>query len=58
MTGKDPVTVIQEIVRRTHGAETKGSERVVVTARELLAGLSVAERDAVFGGNAAAVYRL
>ena len=33
-------------------------ERVVATARKLLAGLSVAERDAVFGGNAAAVYRL
>jgi len=33
-------------------------ERVVATARELLAGLSGAELDAVFGGNAEGVYRL
>jgi N-acyl-D-amino-acid deacylase len=31
-TGKDPVTVIQEIVHRTHGEETGGREGVVVTA--------------------------
>jgi N-acyl-D-amino-acid deacylase len=32
MTLKDPVTVIQEVVRKTHGAEPRGSERVIVTA--------------------------
>jgi N-acyl-D-amino-acid deacylase len=32
MTGKDPVTVIQEIVRQTRGQGARGSERVVVTA--------------------------
>jgi N-acyl-D-amino-acid deacylase len=32
MTLKDPVAVIQEVVRKTHGAEPRGSERVIVTA--------------------------
>ncbi len=32
LTSKDPVTVIQEIVSKTHGAGAKGSESVVVTA--------------------------
>jgi N-acyl-D-amino-acid deacylase len=31
-TGKDPVTLIQEIVRRTHGEGATGREGVVVTA--------------------------
>ncbi|HZO90336.1 MAG TPA: D-aminoacylase [Chthonomonadaceae bacterium] len=31
-TGKDPVTVIQEVVRHTHGKEATGREGVVVTA--------------------------
>ena len=36
MTGKDPVTVIQEIVKKTHGdtPETKAGESVVVTAMQ------------------------
>jgi L-fuconolactonase len=33
-------------------------DRVLVTARELLAGLSLAEREAVLGGSAARIYRL
>jgi N-acyl-D-amino-acid deacylase len=33
-TKKDPVTVIQEIVRKTHGAGAKGRESVVVTAMQ------------------------
>ena len=32
LIGKDPVTVIQEVVRKTHGNDAKGSESVVVTA--------------------------
>ena len=32
LTGKDPVTVIQEVVRKTHGKGAEGSESVVVTA--------------------------
>lgn len=31
-TGKDPVSLIQEIVSRTHGPEGSGSESVIVTA--------------------------
>ena len=36
MTGKDPVTIIQEIVKKTHGdtPETKKGESVVVTAMQ------------------------
>lgn len=32
MTGRDPVSVIQEIVRKTHGPDAHGSASVVVTA--------------------------
>jgi N-acyl-D-amino-acid deacylase len=32
MTGKDPVTVIQEVIRATSGEAARGSGRVVVTA--------------------------
>ncbi len=32
LTGKDAITVIQEIVQKTHGEGAKGSESVVVTA--------------------------
>ena len=31
-TGKDPITVIQEIIEKCHGKGSKGSESVVVTA--------------------------
>ncbi|MBV9470285.1 MAG: D-aminoacylase, partial [Abitibacteriaceae bacterium] len=34
MTGKDPVTIIQEIVRNTHGKDATGQEGVVVTAMQ------------------------
>jgi N-acyl-D-amino-acid deacylase len=32
MTGRDAITIIQEIVQKTHGEGAKGSETVVVTA--------------------------
>jgi len=32
MTGRDAITVVQEIVQKTHGEGAKGSESVVVTA--------------------------
>lgn len=34
MTGKDAISVIQEIVQKTHGEGAKGSESVVVTAMQ------------------------
>jgi N-acyl-D-amino-acid deacylase len=32
MTGRDPITIIQEVVQKTHGEGATGSESVVVTA--------------------------
>jgi N-acyl-D-amino-acid deacylase len=32
MTGRDPITIVQEVVQKTHGEGATGSESVVVTA--------------------------